>query len=402
MNGKNTNTPKKAPSAAPASSAAAEKQQEGLDAKQKLQNLRQVIEKRINEGDPSADLPQQLENLKRLEAKTQKEALTAAEEQEISEKYEKLDAIEKQIAESDDVQKEMKPVPEKPKDFMSNIGTMIEHYRNFFAYHLAPILASLKNIPLFGGDSTVTMIETFLGMEKTMLFAALREKQIDPVFHPDDPRQDTKAIDKMIEMAKKIHTTNSTHTIRGFFDSATLSFANHLEKTTSRKTFALQELAEFTEKNVYEQELNLAKKDKAAEVTVALPPLGTKVELKTENGETVATYGNVTYSFKAEGGEVLFKDKNNAIKKRKLVAVTNFGDVAITINELKMDGGNLSLTATPPTMGEAKPIKHTLDQATMEKLMINVTQGTRYDFSIETTDEKTKEKKMNNLSFTPA
>lgn len=371
MNGKNTNTPKKVPSAAPTSSAAAEKQQEGLDAKQKLQNLRQVIEKRINEGDPSADLPQQLENLKRLEAKTQKETLTAAEEQEISEKYEKLDAIEKQIAESDDVQKEMKPVPEKPKDFMSNIGTMIEHYRNFFAYHLAPILASLKNIPLFGGDSTVTMIETFLGMEKTMLFAALREKQIDPVFHPDDPRQDTKAIDGMIEMAKEVYKESSAHTLRGFFDSAAISFAKHLEETTSRKTFTLQELADFTRKNVFEQELDQAKKDKIAEG----PSLPVTLESKSVNMVS-ATRDNKTVNAKLDNGKIDIDGKPWQLSYK------GKNDV-LPITELKIENGKLKMavdTGTKnPLNGTAITMPYTFEtNKDLESLLKKIEQKTPY------------------------
>jgi len=329
---KTTNTPKPNPQAGPQASAGAEKQQEKLDVMQKLQNLKQVLEKRISEGDKSADLPQQFENLKKLEAKTKKEKLTSPEEQEISEKYEKLDALEKQIAESDDVKKDVTPVPEKPKDFMSKIGTMIEHYKNFFAYQLAPLLASLKGIPFFGGDSTVTMIETFLGMEKTMLFSALREKQIDPVFHPDNPGQDTKAIDEMISMAKDVCKENSAYTLRGFFDSAAMSFADHLEKTTSRKTFTLQELADFTQKNVFGKELDQAKKDKAAEG----PSLPVTLESKGVNMVS-ATRDNKTVNAKLDNGKINIDGNPWQLSYR------NKNDV-VPVTELKIENGKLMIT----------------------------------------------------------
>lgn len=297
------------------------------------------------------------------------------EREKMDKEREQKEAEEKMEKEQEGGNNQQKPKedanePEAPKDFMTNLMSKIEHYKNFFAYHLAPIIASLQTVPFLAGDGNLTMLQAFLGGERTMLFTSIRKKNIQPEFNEKAPETDSEAIAAITDMAEQVHGIHAPYTMKRFFDEAVKAFAADLQGR-GEQTFKLPEFAEFVKNKVFDTQKVIAEKEKAA-----APEASKKaVELKQDNEEILASQeGKASLKFKYNDAE-----KNIIIDgKTKWKLVHSNADIPV-----------LALTAKNPGTLEIKIRLNAVNRlSTFEKddlsaLFDAVSSGKTYTFTRE-------------------
>lgn len=203
---------------------------------------------------------------------------------------------EKELEEADDANEEAPQLPptspQKPPTFMDNVGSFFEgagekwsQFMTKASYYFAPIIEALSKLKIPGMESIHSYIDVamgFLGMQRVMLFGSLKKQKIDPVFNTENPQKDEESIEELTKMADELHAINPSYTLKGFYDSLAIQYANQIKKK-GQATFKLEDLVGFARNNVLDGERKYVR-DLPKTETPKTPEQPTDVTL-TPNGE---------------------------------------------------------------------------------------------------------------------